>query len=386
MQNPTPNPNSPSHPSPTTPRPQKSKRHLLPYGLHPNPHHHYHQPTPPSSNLTTPTTISPTLLAFLPPLPRAQSLLLQMASLATKLFQVSPNHSFWLSSYRGSLPIFLPSQTLISSSSSSSPSPSSTKEILSLFTSLQTQLLEAVTQLEEILDLQKDERRIASEVCSKDSTMRAFTYKLQGAKHTLDFLIDDYSDYRKVKSGSSLRLSDILSYAHRISYTTFAHQESGSALPPAPQEEQMRASQLYNVKDLQVGLSKTVEGELKEVPLQKPMEYNPLLDLPNIEDIIPPIGWKPRIPMELLSDFPLAAPPDWKPGDPVRLPPLESLLNFTNDHEEQHQQEEEKLPLAQKVLPEEQETVFVPPVQLDIIPAEDDYSSDMESSGEEDED
>ncbi|KAI3946664.1 hypothetical protein MKW92_043053 [Papaver armeniacum] len=62
---------------------------------------------------------------------------------------------------------------------------------------------------------------------------------------------------------TSFKLKYILSYAHRFSYTTFAPPEFGVgqspirvALPPAPQEEQMRALQLYNFTDLDIGLPK----------------------------------------------------------------------------------------------------------------------------------
>lgn len=68
------------------------------------------QPHQPLTQLTTPG-VSSTLLPLLPPLPRAQSLLLQMASLASKVFEVSPNRSHWISAFRGSLPSFLSPHT-----------------------------------------------------------------------------------------------------------------------------------------------------------------------------------------------------------------------------------------------------------------------------------
>ncbi|VFQ97550.1 unnamed protein product [Cuscuta campestris] len=72
----------------------------------------------------------------------------------------------------------------------------------------------------------------------------------------------------------------------RISYTTFAPPEFGAgpgplrgALPPAPREEHMRASQLYNFADHDVGLPKTDEGNKEKIvdPL-----IDPAMELPDL--------------------------------------------------------------------------------------------------------
>ncbi|XP_010267723.1 PREDICTED: mediator of RNA polymerase II transcription subunit 4 [Nelumbo nucifera] len=408
------NPNSPSLPNPSTPKlsSQNPQHHAL--HLHQQQQQQQQQPQQaPSSVATT----SSTLLSLLPPHPRAQSLLLQMASLATRLFEVSPTRSFWLSSFRGSLPTFLPSQTPLDSS------PSTTKEILSLFTSLQTQLFEAVAELQEILDLQDAKQKISRDIRAKDAAILAFANKLKEAEHVLDILVDDYSDYHRPKRSkpttsegnpenppsysssttitNPLNLSNILSYAHRISYTTFAPPEFGAgqaplrgALPPAPQEEQMRASQLYNFADLDVGLPKTVETKEKtvvtliEAPSLKPVETNPPIDLAAIQGLIPPqltipSGWRPGMPVELPADLPVP-PPGWKPGDPVTLPPLDALVG-PNKGEDQPPR-----PAVSQMPPKAPEPIQVRYVQLDINPDQDDYSSDYSSdvgsSEEDDED
>ncbi|XP_059646934.1 mediator of RNA polymerase II transcription subunit 4 [Cornus florida] len=391
------NPNSPSLQNPTPPKFSSQ----IPQS------HHPHQ----QSNLSTATTTSSTLLSLLPPLSRAQSLLLQMASLSSRLFEVSPNRSHWLASFRGSLPTFLSSQTLTLTSTPPDSSPSSTKEILSLFTSLQTQLFEAVAELQEILDLQDAKQKVSREIRSKDSAILAFANKLKDAERVLDILVDDYSDYRRPKRSkteddsessctttvaSQLKLSDILSYAHRISYTTFAPPEFGAgqaplrgALPPAPQEEQLRASQLYSFSDLDVGLPKTVEANEKtiepfiEAPAAQPAESNPLANLAAITGLIPPnivvpSGWKPGMPVELPSTLPIVPPPGWKPGDPVPLPPLDSLP-IPGRIEEQPPR-----PIPAQILPNAPEPIQVRHVQLDIDDDSSDYSSDVGSSDDED--
>ncbi|OVA12172.1 Mediator complex [Macleaya cordata] len=397
------NPNSPSFSNPTTPKltSQNPPHHF-------QQHHQQQQQTPLTTTLTT-TTTSSTLLSLLPPLSRAQSLLLQMASLATKLFEVSPNRSVWLASFRGSLPTFLSSQTLTLNPPPLDSSPSSTKEILSLFTSLQTQLFESVAELQEILDLQDAKQKIAREIRTKDTAILAFANKLKEAEQVLDLLVEDYSDYRRPKRSksegnsdessssttsiaTSLKLSDVLSYAHRISYTTFAPPELGAgqaplrgALPPAPQEEQMRASQLYNFADLDVGLpkieskDKTIET-LMEPPALPPTENNPLVDLAAVQGLIPPqltvpSGWRPGMPVELPSDFPILPPPGWKPGDEVPLPPLGALV--PGKIEDQQPRPVVRMPTK---VPE---PIQVRHVELDINPDSDD-SSDYSSEGSSD--
>ncbi|KAG6745064.1 hypothetical protein POTOM_051706 [Populus tomentosa] len=382
------NPTSPSLPV-QTPNPPPPK---FP---NPQPPQHHH----PSTTTTTTTTTSSALLSLLPPLPRAQSLLLQMASLATKLFELSPNRPHWLSAYRGTLPTFLPSQ----SQSLDEPTPSSTKEIISLFTSLQTQLFESVAELQEILDLQDSKQRISQEVKSKDSALLNFANKLKEAERVLDILVDDYADYRRRRPippneeeenatntttvASQLKLSDILSYAHRISYTTFAPPEFGAgqaplrgALPPAPQEEQMRASQLYNFAHLDVGLPKDVETKEKtiEAIIEPQHEANPLENLAGLfpPNISVPAGWKPGMPVVLPTDLPVP-PPGWKPGDPVSLDSIPLPIAV-----------EQKLPpIAPQGLHKPPETIQVRHVELDIPDQDDDssdYSSDVESSDDED--
>ncbi|KAK3016664.1 hypothetical protein RJ639_006759 [Escallonia herrerae] len=321
-----------------------------------------------------------------------------MASLASRLFEVSPNRSHWLSAFRGTLPSFLSSQPTQSLAPSQlDASPSSPKEIVSLFTTLQAQLFEAVAELQEILDLQDAKRKVTHEIRSKDSVILSFSNKLKESERVLDILVDDYSDYRRLKRlksddddensstttvATQLKLSDILSYAHRISYTTFAPPEFGAglgplrgALPPAPQDEQMRASQLYNFADLDVGLPKTVDSKEKiiepfiEAPAIQPMESNPLANLAALipPNITVPSGWKPGMPVELPTDMPIP-PPGWKPGDPVALPPVLTRV-----------EEQQMRPTPAAKTPE---PIQVRHVELDIVNDSSDYSS--EESDDED--
>lgn len=389
-----PNPNSPSLQNSTPPK-------LSSQAQQPN--------YPKQSNLSSISSTSSKLLPLLPPLPRAQSILLQMAFLASRLFEVSPNRSNWISALRGSLPSFLSPQTQsMTSNVADSSSPSSPKEIISLFATLQTQLFEAVAELQEILDLQNAKQKLSREIQAKDASLLAFANKLKEAERALDMLVDDYSYCRrqkrsKVEDGSDsstttiathLKLSDILSYAHKISYTTFAPPEFGAglaplrgALPPAPQEEQMRASQLYNFADLDVGLPKTDVAKermvepLIEAPASQPKETNPLGNLAGIPGLLPnivvPSGWKPGMPVELPTDIPLP-PPGWKPGDPVPLPALDSLAMPPRVEDQLPR------PVHPTLLSKPPEPIQVRHVQLDFDDDSSDESSDIGSSDSED--
>ncbi|QHO15479.1 hypothetical protein HN51_030908 [Arachis hypogaea] len=130
------NPNSPSIPNHTPPK------------LPPS-HGHYHQPHL-DCHVAGPSVA---LLSLLPPLPRAQALLQQMAFLASKLFEVSPNRSLYPSP-----PSFLPKAKLVHLPPHDSSS--TTKEFISQFTILQTQSFKAVAELQEILNLQDAKQKI----------------------------------------------------------------------------------------------------------------------------------------------------------------------------------------------------------------------------------
>uniref|UniRef100_A0ACD5Y6Z1 Uncharacterized protein n=1 Tax=Avena sativa TaxID=4498 RepID=A0ACD5Y6Z1_AVESA len=366
----------------------------------------------PAPTLTT----SASLLPLLPPLPRAQSLLHLMSSLAANLFELSPNRAVWISSYRGSPPNFL-----ASSSASAAPPPlpvavSTTKEAMSMLTSLQTQLFETVAELQETLDLQDARARLAREAGAKDAALLAFAKKLREAHHVLDRLVDDYADYRRdakrprgaaavdepepVSNGdfgvslhSKLKLDDILTYAHRISYTTFAPPEHGAglplrgALPPAPQDNEMRMSQLYQFADLDVGVPKKAleskEGGTAEAVSAPLFVLPPEEPRPSMLPITVPAGWPRGLPTELPPDIPLP-PPGWKPGDPIELLPGGILPGIKPEEPRPNV----PMPVGvQPLVPRDQQAIQVAAVSLDILysSSSDEYSSDAGSSEEDDE-
>ncbi|KAI3862436.1 hypothetical protein MKX03_019170 [Papaver bracteatum] len=310
-------PHSPSFSNPTTPKliSQKISAIILP--------------------TTTIATASSSLLPLLPPLSRAQSLLLQMASLASKIFQVSPNRASWFTSFRGSLPTFLASQTL-------------------------TLLL------------------------LKKSSRYSLLYKLNSLNQLLSF--------KKFLIFGMLNRKFLERLKQKMRYTTFAPPEFGAgqaplrgALPPAPQEEQMRASQLYNFADLDIGLPKIESNEktietLVEAP-RSAAENNKLGDLAAVQGLLPPhltipSGWRPGMPVELPTDFSIIPPAGWKPGDPVPLPLLDAIVLGKVEEQQPHR--------APPMPVKGPEPFQVRHVQLDID--QNDSSSEYSSEGSSEED
>ncbi|KAI7999405.1 Mediator of RNA polymerase II transcription subunit 4 [Camellia lanceoleosa] len=214
-----PNPNSPSLQNPTPPKSSSQ----VPQSQLPNQ----------QSNLSKATTTSSTLLPLLPPLSRAPV--------------SSPSNGFLCISAPLVQPDF---------------SPSTTKEVHSLFTTLQTQLFEAVAELQEILDLQDAKQKVAREI--------------------------------------------------RISYTTFAPPEFGVGQATWPESKE---------KTIEPFIEACPAQQPDSNPLANLTGIQGLIP-PNF---VIPSGWKPEMPVELPSDLPMMPPLGWKPGDPVPLPLLDTL-------------------------------------------------------------
>jgi len=344
----------------------------------------------------------------LPPHRRAQLLLHEMAGLTTRLFEVSRNHAARLTAYRGSIPTFLQGSCIPPEAASAA----TVKEILSILSSHQSLLGEAMTDMQEIQKIEQYKETVAQEIASKDSAMRAFARKLRDTQQVLEQTLEDYEGYRKGKhpktSNSTsddavgigdLDLSEVLIYAHKISYTTFAPPEFGAgqaalrgAMPPAPQDEQMRASQLYQYADLDVGIPKQAITEPLAVAIVEPAPEKVVVHpkpevVPGMLPPMPP-GWRPGMPIELP-----AIPAGWKPGDPVPLPPaMEVPTGWKPGDVVQLPKPEETAPaLPMPAAPARPaEPIQVRYVQLDINPEmQDDESSEYtteEGSSEEEDD
>lgn len=262
------------------------------------------------------------------------------------------------------IPSFLPGATLPPEGQAAV----TTKEIQLLLENHQNLLYEAVAELQDLQDLEQEKHQIAEEINSKDAVVRAFAKRVREAHLVLEGTLEEHAALKKGKHRNSVSLTELVSYAHRISYTTFAPPEHGAgepvlrgALPPAPQEDLMRASQLYHVKVSELGFTSAFAPPPEP---EAPEEAEPA----KVEPIMP-AGWQPGMPVQLPTELP-PMPIGWKIGDPIPLPPLPGLPM------------EGLPPRAPAPV-----TMVVPHVNLDLNPdLEEDLSSDYGSASESDED
>lgn len=320
---------------------------------------------------TAATAMRPVLRSSLmnqPPQRRAHLLLQEMAGLANRLVEIAgtkiwqPGHNLKLT-----VPTFLAGATLPPEGQSAT----TTKEIQVLLDNHQNLLYEAVAELQDLQDLELEKQQIAEEIKSKDTVVRSFAKRVREAHQVLEGTLEDYADLKKGKHRASVPVSELVSYAHRVSYTTFAPPEHGAgdpilrgALPPAPQEEHMRASQLYHVKASELGFTAAFAPPPAPEAIEEPESTTA-----KVEPIMP-AGWQPGMPVQLPVELP-PMPVGWKIGDPIPLPPLPGLAI------------EGLMPARSAPQP----MVVVPHVNLDLNPdLEEDLSSDYGSASESDED
>lgn len=216
---------------------------------------------------------------------------------------------------------------------------STPREVLGVIETHQALLSGAVADIQQLQHLDEEKVRIAAEVAEKDACLRAFTKRLRDAEQLLESTLEEYECYKRPNRGGesdvetvglgTVDVQELVAYAHRISYTTFAPPEFAdgqnplrNALPPAPQDEQMRASQLYLFSDMDVGLPKPTPPPVPQPDAAAAAAKVLPADFPGLQGAIPtvPPGWKPGMPVELPSGLLPMPPPGWKPGQPITFP------------------------------------------------------------------
>lgn len=294
-------------------------------------------------------------------------------------------------------------------------------------------LFEAIGEITKLQEIEQERQRVPD----KDFVMREFARRLRDAEQKLEYTLEEYEEYRNPKRpkgkgkddgstghatmagglGTPIDVVELVAYAHRISYTTFAPPEYASgqvplrgALPPAPQDEQMRASQLYHAVDMDIGIPKpsaitAATADTMDAIKMKADESPQALRLPSGVPLPPPPpGWRPGLPIELPTDLP-PMPPGWKPGDPIPLPPGLDIPQLppgwkpgdaivlppsVTTSRLQDQAVSKPVPPPSAVPAPPSGVIQVPFVQLDLNPElEEDYGSDYsdeDGSSDEDED
>ncbi|BBN03954.1 mediator of RNA polymerase II transcription subunit 4 [Marchantia polymorpha subsp. ruderalis] len=275
------------------------------------------------------------VLQSVPPQRRAQLLLQNMAGLSNRLLEVAGNKDWQTGQNKLMAPTLLQGAVLPPEGAAAT----TIKDVLGLLDYHQTLLFEAIAELAELQEMENEKQRIVDAIATKDLAMRDFAKRVRDAQQVLEATVEEFDDYRRPKrkgvtdecSGiglGTINVQELVAYAHRISYTTFAPPEFAEgaalrgALPPAPQDEQMRASKLYHVSELDLGLPKVFErvvSPLMGADADTKVEggFTPHAGPGGLPP--PPPGWKPGMPLELPLELP-PMPPGWKPGDPIPLP------------------------------------------------------------------
>jgi hypothetical protein len=216
---------------------------------------------------------------------------------------------------------------------------------------------------------------------SPDATLLSFATELRDAAVSLQTAIDAARsmDHVSLPADGAVSASDVVDYARRISYTTFAPAgyEPGAPLygivPPAPQEEHFAASHLARHHAEVTAREKTRKAEA--VVAEEARKASVAGDAPPLEKIIELLStWKPGQPWPAGIPPP---PPGWKPGDPLRIGAGDEE---TKKH---HQGVETPKATAPFVTASGEPAVkkprkVVPFVQLDLNPDMDDASDEFE--------
>ena len=215
-------------------------------------------------------------------------------------------------------------------------------------------------------------------MAKSDAKLLAFATELRDAAVGLQTAVDAARgmDHVSLPADGAVSASDVVDYALRISYTTFAPAgyEPGAPLygivPPAPQDEHFAASHLarHHAQVQAREKARVAEAAVAEEARKKSVAGA----MPPLEKVIELLStWKPGQPWPAGIPPP---PPGWKPGDPLQI-------GADTDAEPAA----EKAP-AEKPAPAPAPAPPAPPkprkvvpfVQLDLNPDMDDASDEFE--------
>ena len=158
---------------------------------------------------------------------------------------------------------------------------------------------------------------------TSDAKLLAFAAELRDAAVGLQTAVDAARgmDHVSLPADGAVSASDVVDYARRISYTTFAPAgyEPGAPLygivPPAPQDEHFAASHLarHHARVEAREKARVAEAAVAEEARKKSTAGA----MPPLEKVIELLStWKPGQPWPVGIPPP---PPGWKPGDPLQI-------------------------------------------------------------------
>ena len=213
----------------------------------------------------------------------------------------------------------------------------------------------------------------------RESAM-AFAMELRRATAALQASIDAArsTDHVSLPAGGPTTASDVVDYARRISYTTYAPAgyEPGAPLhgimPPAPQEEHFGASHL--ARHAAEVRAREEARRARAVVADEARRAAVAGATPPLETVIKLLSnWKPGQP------WPAGIPPPplgWKPGDPLTIEGAPKTTAETTAPAA----DVAPMPKPPRVAtaPPKRPTKVVPFVQLDLNPDMDDLSDEFE--------
>ncbi|TMW59022.1 hypothetical protein Poli38472_007167 [Pythium oligandrum] len=187
-------------------------------------------------------------------------------------------------------------------------------------------LLSAVKTLVQHQVAQKELLAVQDEIHEKKQKVVRYAAQLRQSQEDIALVLKKHRrvlDHARQKQKVLLDPRDVVAYAHRIAGTTSAPKEWRPGfpmfgfMPPAPQEQMMRAGVLSRgVVDEVV----TLEPESSAYSAQSDAKKTEEVDAAKLQGI--PIGLGATE-----AGIRKQMPPGWKPGDPVDLP-LEALLHY----------------------------------------------------------
>jgi len=188
-----------------------------------------------------------------------------------------------------------------------------------------------VKQLEDHQAFQEKLRQLDKEMAALDHQIYEVAMNLKTVEHPLMNSVENEKNHiQTIKKSVSVLAPEIVSYGHKISYTTSAPSgwipsQVAVFKPPAPQEEQVRSGLLYtkipddilNFYNLEDPTRTQATTKLEDATDSHSTTFSELekiasSDLSKLNIPPPPQGWKAGMPINIPPP-----PKGWKPGDPL---------------------------------------------------------------------
>lgn len=209
--------------------------------------------------------------------------------------------------------------------------PTSPQHVFAKLIEKDSKLHNYVAQLGEHQKFQEKLAQLSREMAAQDEQILELATNLKTVEHDLHKNIqNEASHIETIKNSAAhggISAPDIVSYGHKISYTTsapagWAPSTVAVFKPPAPQEEQVRTGLLYaklpdhilkhfGIEETNKTHTNMPDAQNNGAP-EEQASTPPQIDFQKINIPLPPKGWKPG------DQISIPLPPKgWKPGDQI---------------------------------------------------------------------